>query len=232
MPAIRQALATLFPVRCGGCDAPDQRLCEECREALRAALFPYADRVLGPTIWDETIVATALPYDSVVRRILDAFKERGRADLARELGALLRVSVRRLLEEVRSTRPDLARRPAGAPILLVPIPSRRAARTKRGYDHVALIVERALPRARPVAALRHVRRVRDQSALDREERYENLLGSLAASPAVRGRRCVIVDDLVTTGATVCEAARALRSAGAVVLGSAAVARVDRLYHSD
>lgn len=178
------------------------------------------------------LAMTAMPYVPVLQRVLDAYKERGRADLARELAALLRISLRRVGQlDLASTGPGAGCAAPGESLLLIPVPSRRRARARRGYDHIELMLERALPAARPVAALRHVRGVADQSALTREEREHNLRGAFAASDAVRGRRCVVVDDLVTTGATLAEAARALRAARATVVGAVAIARVERKYHT-
>jgi predicted amidophosphoribosyltransferase len=78
------------------------------------------------------------------------------------------------------------------------------------------------PAPRHLSALRHVRRVRDQGELGATERRANLRGALAVRPAVRqalvGRSCVVVDDVVTTGTTAAEAARALTEAGARVVG--------------
>jgi predicted amidophosphoribosyltransferase len=73
-----------------------------------------------------------------------------------------------------------------------------------------------------VRALRHTRAVRDQSELNAAQRRSNLTGALGVRPGLalrlRGRECVVVDDIVTTGATAAEAARALTSAGARVVG--------------
>lgn len=222
--AIRDALTTLFPIGCGGCGQADSRLCVTCLTALRAAVAPAVEQLP-----QALAVVTAMTYVSPLAELFDAYKERGRADLAKELGALLRVSLRHATTELglakRSSEPR-------QPLLLIPAPSRRAARARRGYDHVPLLIERALPRARPVSALRHTRRVADQSALGRGQRAHNLVGAMVASPLVRDRSCVVVDDLVTTGATLGEAARALRDAGATVLGAVAIARVERLYHSE
>jgi predicted amidophosphoribosyltransferase len=79
----------------------------------------------------------------------------------------------------------------------------------------------APPRVQNV--LRHVRRVRDQAELGAHERRQNLHGALAVRPRaagdLAGRRVVIMDDVVTTGATLAEAARALTCAGAHVVGA-------------
>jgi predicted amidophosphoribosyltransferase len=84
-------------------------------------------------------------------------------------------------------------------------------------------------RVRCLDVLRQTRRVADQSTLTATERLANLAGALTASrPAsVRGRRLLIVDDVITTGATLAEAARALRAAGADVLAVAVVAATIR-----
>lgn len=245
LAAIRGALTTLFPVTCAGCGAPDCGVCASCRAALRAECHPQVMR-LG-----EVPVAAALDYDERVRALAHAYKEAGRVDVASVLGPLLRASLLALLRTrlgedactaVRAAAQDAGPGSrssaqdagpgdrAGLPgvrpgrVLLVPVPSRPAARARRGFDHVELLITRAV-RARPVRALTQVRRVRDQAGLGRDARHENLTGALRAHRLVRGRTCILIDDFMTTGATLSEAARALNAVGARVLGAAVVARV-------
>jgi predicted amidophosphoribosyltransferase len=121
-----------------------------------------------------------------------------------------------------------------APLLLVPIPTAPANRRRRGADLVrdlAAAAARAAsaggawpgapPRVAP--ALAHVRRVHDQSGLGAEARRVNIHGALSVtrrwSDRVNGRRVLLVDDIVTTGATMAEAARALAAAGALPVGA-------------
>lgn len=226
---LRDALATLFPVSCGGCGATDTRLCPECLDALGCAVDPGIDEF--PDL--ELRVISAMPYVPELQTTLDSFKERGRADLAKELSSLLKISLRRIGTLKHTDNGSDVPLAAGSeePLLLVPVPSTRLARARRGYDHIQLLLERAVPKSRPVAALRHARKVADQSRLDREARAQNLHGAFAASPMVGGRCCVVVDDLLTTGATLAEATRALRAAGANVIGAAVIARVERKYHT-
>lgn len=106
---------------------------------------------------------------------------------------------------------------------LVPVPSRKSATRKRGRD---FMVENALaladqPLVEVRAVLEHVRRVRDQSTLSSREREINLSGALRAanSPVQENIPVIIVDDLMTTGTTLHEAARALFSAGYDVIGA-------------
>ncbi len=119
-------------------------------------------------------------------------------------------------------------------VLLVPVPSSRAAVRERGQDHarrLAAAAARALRSdgraARALPLLAPARRTADQSGLSSAERAANLAGALR----VRGRPppgpVVLVDDVVTTGATLVEAARALRAAGVPVTGAAVVAATAR-----
>ncbi|MGN6330755.1 MAG: ComF family protein [Motilibacteraceae bacterium] len=129
-------------------------------------------------------------------------------------------------------------------VLVVPVPSRPAVRRARGFDPTGRIARQALAHLRAAGrdgdgevdvllapVLRHVRRVRDQAGLDAVDRAANLAGALAVHPrrlvrAVGQRRvvaAVVVDDVLTTGATVGEAARALRAAGVPVPAVAVLA---------
>jgi len=169
-------------------------------------------------------VAAAAVYEGSVRRVLVTYKERGVLRLAGPLGAAVARSVRALqLAEAGETR-----------TVLVPVPSSRTAVRARGHDPTARLAAAAARQLGPGAswgrALRQVRRVRDQAGLGAAARAANLAGALVADgrrlPAA-GRRVVLVDDVLTTGATLAEAARALRTAGFDVLGAAVVAATTR-----
>lgn len=111
------------------------------------------------------------------------------------------------------------------PVLLVPVPSARRAVRARGHDparRIALAAAGELRRAgmpaRVAAVLRQRRRVTDQSGLNSRQRMDNLAGALTVVPGA-GRLLaeglvVLVDDLMTTGASLTEAARAVREARA------------------
>jgi predicted amidophosphoribosyltransferase len=120
-------------------------------------------------------------------------------------------------------------------LVLVPVPSSPAAVRARGYDATYAMARRAAQGGaggHPAAArqlLRLTRRVQDQAGLGATERRQNLSGSLRASTTglKPGSAVVVVDDVVTTGASLCEATRALRAAGIPVLGAATVAATVR-----
>lgn len=199
--AFADALALVLPIACAGCGIPDCALCAQCAAAL-------APRIAVRRV-DGLDVRSGLSFDGVAARVVRALKEDGRTGLARALAPALRAAVS-----------DLVGGEQAGDVLLVPIPTSRAAFRRRGFRVVDLIASRA--GLRRVRLLRPARTTSDQRGLAREERRRNVAGSLRARDA-SGMRVVIVDDVVTTGATLVEAARALRAAGAHVLGAATVA---------
>ena len=111
----------------------------------------------------------------------------------------------------------------------MPIPTSRAAMRRRGFRVPELVARRAA--LAPRSLLAPTRRTADQRGLDRDQRQANVEGSLTArtsAPDAGIRRVVIIDDVVTTGATLDEAARALRAAGWDVAGAATIAATPRM----
>lgn len=221
-------LDLMSPRRCAGCRerARGGGACERCLTALAgpAVAVPRpAPSVAGvgpdPPTW------AVAPYEGAVREMIVAHKEHGRFDLARPLGAALAMSV---LAATDAARDQCS---AGTAIWLVPVPSARRAVRRRGHDAVARTAAVAAGRLRAggVAAgrlelLGQHRPVADQAGLDAVRRAANLSGALVARPPGRRRGAlVLIDDVTTTGASLREAARALRAVGAPVAGAAVVA---------
>lgn len=205
-------LDLVLPQECPGCGGSGRGLCAHCLAGFGAPRRHRPDPC--PPGLPDLAVATA--YDGAARAVLLAHKEHGRLALARPLGAALAAAVTLL---------DLPPR-----IVLVPVPSSPASVRARGHDHarrLATAAARRLPGgcARPV--LTGARQVTDQAGLDAAGRAANLSGALRARRRLDGLVVVVVDDVVTTGATLAEAARALRAAGADVRGAAAVAATAR-----
>ena len=116
--------------------------------------------------------------------------------------------------------PQMAALLAGQTGYLVAVPSSRANQIKRGYSPAFLLARRVATAARlpTIDALRFSRSVADQAGLGIDARRQNLEGSMVAGPSVNGKRVILVDDVVTTGATLLEATRAVTSAGGEVVG--------------
>ncbi|WP_063769521.1 MULTISPECIES: ComF family protein [unclassified Streptomyces] len=207
-----QELAGLvLPVDCAGCGAARVLVCGECGGALSGAAAGLVSPSPRPA--GLPVVRAAAAYEGAVRAVLLAHKERGALPLAGVLGAALAAAV--LAGGPGPGRGELA---------LVPVPSARRQVRARGHDPARRIALAAAGRLRragvparvaPVLGLR--RAVADQAGLGARQRRENLAGALAVrrdgARLTRGARIVLVDDVVTTGATLAEAARAVRAAG-------------------
>lgn len=200
--SFRDALTFWLPVSCAGCGVVDSDLCRGCRDALNAR------RIRRP-IQPGLSVTSVLVFEGVAARVIRAIKEEGRTSLARELAPaldeLLRLSV-----------------PAGA--VLTTVPGTRAAFRRRGFRPLDVLMRRAGWRHERL--LRVARATDDQRGLGRRARRENVGGAFVSRP-VAGGTVVVLDDVVTTGATLAEAARALRAAGADEVVALALADTPR-----
>ncbi len=172
----------------------------------------------------------ALEYGGVVARVIGAAKDGGRTDAIEPLGRALAAAMGAALAEAAPT-PGCApgvRSGRGAmhgTVELCTIPSTAEALRARGYRPVPRMLAAAGLRSAPV--LRQVGVRLDQAALGATERRANAAGGLAARHPLDGRRFLVVDDVLTTGSTVAEAVRALRRAGAEVVGAAVAAQTPR-----
>jgi predicted amidophosphoribosyltransferase len=234
LDAVKAASADLLlGTTCVGCERAGLSLCARCERTL--AGLPFLARPDPcppglPPVWAVTA------YDGVARAAVIAHKDDGRLPLAKPLGRALAVSVLGLLASANGPRDSGAR--LVEPVLLVPVPSARAAVRSRGHDPLVRIsrgavraLRRAGVQARVARVLRATRSVADQSALGAAARATNLAGAFAAGGRATDRRprstWVVVDDVITTGATAVEAARALRAVRLDVLGVAVIAATRR-----
>jgi predicted amidophosphoribosyltransferase len=232
MSALHAVLDLALPAECAGCGQQPGLLCGGCAPALRGPARPAWPQPSPPGLPPPWAVAG---YDGAVRSALLAHKEQGRTALARPLGAALAASVRAVLGQRAAVGPHRS-----GPVVLVPMPSRRAAVRERGRDPTLVIAREAARllrgndrevSVRPV--LRMAASVADQSGLDAAGRAANLRGAVLlparrAGPLVGcGGRVVLVDDIITTGASLAAAADTLRRAGIETDGAALVAATRR-----
>lgn len=192
-------LPTVHCVRCAEAGAFDGGVCPRCRAGV-----PW-DKAWAP-----------FEHDGALARAIHRFKYEDRSDLSRPLGLLLAATS----AEVLATMP-------GA---LVPLPLHDARYRQRGFDQAGLLTDvLATEEAREVQ-LEWLTRVRDtprQVGLSESEREANVRGAFIASPAVKGREVVLIDDVLTSGASAREACRVLREAGAARVSVLTLARARR-----
>jgi ComF family protein len=236
--ALAGALDVVLPPHCMACRAPVEgpgRLCAECWAGADFIAPPFcaacglpfdydpgAGAVCGgcagePPAFDRA--RSVLRYATVARRLVVGLKHRDRTHLAPALGTWLARTGVELVAEAE---------------LVVPVPLHRARLIARRFNQAALLA-RALARKAGLEAVADalVRRkpTRPQAGLTRAQRRLNVAGAFAV-PArrralIEGRRVVLVDDVLTTGATVGACSRALRRGGAAHIDVLTLARVVR-----
>lgn len=204
-----ELLNLLLPTNCAICKRIGAPVCPNCTE-----LFPAAPR----STWRGDLKGLAVcDYGEQSIKLIRAFKEFGQTSVGKFMA------------------PPMAALLDGQTGHLVAVPSSRVNQIKRGYSPALLLARRVANSAGiPVIdALRFSRAVVDQSGLGVEARRENLEGTMTAGPGVKGKRVILVDDVVTTGATLLEAARAVASAGGEVVGfltfSETLLKIDHEY---
>lgn len=198
-------LDLILPLQCAGCGVPEVDWCDDCAARIAGSPIRVTPRVeTGVPCW------ALAPYPGVGQSVVLALKEQHRRHLVVPLGTALAGGLRKLG----------AAGVLGAPPVLVPAPTRKAAARARGGDPVARFARAAaeqLPGASVAEVLTMGRGVRDSVGLSAAERQANLAGRVGCCVSritlARHAEIVVVDDVLTTGATVAESVRALVGAG-------------------
>ena len=197
-------LSFFFPPQCAACrECGWSPLCPACREALEEAFSPGKYLAHGGNGFADEMLAL-FPYgDPTVKALIFGWKEHDYPDYARIFGEYVaRAAEKKLF--------------SAAPEVVTFVPRRRRDRKRAGFDHAealarAVAEQLGLP-CEPLLERRGVSL--KQHRLSRERRLKNVTGVFHAAKPLRGGNVLLVDDVVTTGASARECARVLKKAGA------------------
>jgi predicted amidophosphoribosyltransferase len=194
--SLRSIQDLIFPSRCIGCSALGLDICSQCRRYWHPHIYrSWSHKAPHFPIY------SAISYSPIAGKIILSAKENGLLAADKLIVSALHHALRYCISEK-------------GPATLVPIPSRKSVARLRGRQFISdlsqqLTVETGLPINENLS---HTRSVRDQSSLDAKSRFTNIDGALTSHKFFSGK-AILVDDLITTGATLNEAARALRVQG-------------------
>jgi ComF family protein len=232
----RLVLDAALPPLCPACKKPvadDGGLCPDCWSQLSFITPPYCERLgipfaydPGPGVLSMQAIAdppayerarAAVRYDEIARTLVHALKYGDRLDLAPTLGRWMVQAGGALLADADA---------------LVPVPLHWRRLWARRFNQSAALADVIAAQAKlPVAyaALTRVKATRQQVGLTKSERADNVQGAFRVRPEARaeikGRRLVLVDDVLTSGATIDACARVLLRAGAAAVDVLVFARV-------
>jgi ComF family protein len=219
----------LLPPTCAACDVvlpASGAFCEDCAHEVLELPEVHCARCAEPgrfeggfcprcvagVPWD--VAWAPFEHEGTLARAIHRFKYEDRSDLSRPLGELLAATASGPLD-------------ARMPGVLVPLPLHEARFRERRFDQAALLagtVASRLGRPLELGWLVRTRDTRRQVGLSEAQREANVRGAFVATADVAGRDVVLVDDVLTSGATAREASRALRAAGAARVSVLTLAR--------
>jgi competence protein ComFC len=214
--ALRRAAAAvldlIYPPLCASCDRPGAGwLCAECAARLQKLSHTAQPTTIGAPPHTLPVFSCA-PYAAEIETVIHAFKYRATPQLADVFAPWLID-----LWQAHGLRADAC----------IPVPLHRARMRERGFNQSAWLAKRfAKATATPCLerALVRTRNTRQQALLNPAERRGNVADAFAATPAIAGKTLVLIDDVLTTGATLLDCARACHQAGAKEVFALTIAR--------
>lgn len=229
------ALELLYPTRCVGCEMPGELACDECRAALpwieQRRACPVCGAAFGNMTctgcegdWEPRATIAALGFSGAAARMATCLKDYHELRLAPvNAAAMLCALEEAAFWPARDGRP---RFDAGSVDAVCFVPATAEAYARRGYDHMELTArELAALLGLPLADVLAREAASDQRDLGRSGRAANLAGTMRVVEDVSGLRLLLVDDVVTSGASMREATRALLARGAAEITACSLVRV-------
>ena len=229
------ALELLYPTRCVGCEMPGELICDECREALpwieQRCACPVCGAAFGSMTctgcegdWEPRATVAALGFSGAAARMATCLKDYHELRLAPvNAAAMLCALEEAAFWPARDGRPRFDAENVDAVCF---VPATAEAFARRGYDHMELTArELACMLGLPLADALARDAASDQRDLGRSGRAANLAGTMRVVEDVWGLRLLLVDDVVTTGASMREATRALLARGAAEVSACSLVRV-------
>ncbi len=226
----------VLPPSCAACDVVlpgPGAFCEDCAQEVLELPTVHCARCAEPGAFEGGVCGRCrlgvswarafapFEHEGALAKAIHRFKYEDRSDLSRSLGLLL----------ASAAKGELAQMPGA----LVPLPLHEARFRERKFDQAALLARTVATYAgRPLELgwLTRVRHTPRQVGLSEAQREVNVAGAFVASAAVQGQDVVLIDDVLTSGATAREAARVLREAGAARVFVLTLARAHNELHGD
>ena len=229
------ALELLYPTRCVLCEQPGKLLCDECRAELpwieQRLACPVCGAPFGTATcteckggWETRATVCAMGFAGAPARMVSCLKDLHELRLAPVMAAAMACA----LEEASAWEASdgYPRFDAQATDAICFVPATAEAYRRRGFDHMELVSKSLSYELRiPVADVLVRASAQDQRELGREDREHNLAGTVWVNQDVSGLNLLLADDVITTGASVREAARALLARGAASVTACSLARV-------
>ena len=202
MKIFNKILAVLFPQKCLGCKKENEILCPACLEKINRPDTPYLNGVH----------IAANYQDTVVKKALWLLKYHGVKQLAKPLAELIRERIWKKLETENW--------------LVVPVPLSKNKLRHRGYNQAEMIAGELSGNVRADILFKKFHTKSQVEVKNKEERLANIIGSFEVRnpETIRGKKIILIDDVLTTGATMREAKKVLKQAGAKKVVGVVVAR--------
>lgn len=231
----RATTELLWPTRCVACDMPGDLLCDSCRRHMPWVCQRWACPVCGAPFgwltctacegnWETRAMVCALGFEQISSQLITCLKDRSELRLAGVNAAAMATA----LDEANAwpAQDGAPRFDASQVDALCFVPATARAFARRGFDHMQLVSqELATALGVPLFDVLARTHSQDQRALGREDRAMNLQNTVEVLDDVSGMRLLLADDVVTTGSSMREAARALLARGAREVTGCALARV-------